>query len=69
MLKYVVAIFVTLGVITPALAGEFWIVRGPDKKCIVVEKKPVEKTIVVIGDKAYVTKEEAEGQIKVVCKD
>jgi hypothetical protein len=27
-----------------------------------------EKTMVVIGDRAYVTREEAERQVKVVCK-
>ena len=68
MLKYVIAIGVVVGVATPALSAEYYVVRGPDKKCIVVETKPVDKTIVVIGDKAYVTREEAEKNIKVVCK-
>lgn len=31
--------------------------------------RPTEKTIVVIGDRAYVTKEEATKQVAVVCKD
>ena len=30
---------------------------------------PTEKTVVVVGDKAYVTREEAEAQVKVVCKE
>jgi hypothetical protein len=34
----------------------------------VVEKRPTDKTIVVIGDKAYVTRDEAEKQVKVVCR-
>ena len=42
-------------------------VRGPDKKCKVVETRPVEKSIVIVGDKA--TREEAETQLKVVCKE
>lgn len=54
---------------TPALAAEFYIVRGPDKQCRVVEKRPTEKTIVVVGNKAYVTRQEAEKQVKIVCKE
>ena len=69
MLKYVIAIGVMVGVVTPALSAEYYVVRGPDKKCVVVETKPVDKTIVVIGDKAYLTREEAEKDIKVVCKE
>jgi hypothetical protein len=52
----------------PALA-DFYIVRGPDKKCVVVEEKPTTSTTVVVGDKTYTTMEEAEADIKVVCKD
>ena len=52
-----------------AIAQEFYIVRGADKKCRVVEKRPTEKTVVVIGDKAYVTRQEAEKQVTVVCKE
>ena len=54
---------------SPALAAEFYIVRGSDKKCRIVETRPADKTIVVIGDKAFVSREEADRQIKVVCKD
>ena len=32
-------------------------------------KRPTEKTVVVIGDKAYVTRQEAEKQVTVVCKE
>ena len=53
----------------PAMAAEYYIVRGPDKQCRIVEKRPTETTVVVIGDKAYVTKEEAERQVKVVCQE
>ena len=45
-------------------------VRDPTtKSCKVVATRPTDKTIVVIGDKAYVTRDEAEKQVKVVCKD
>jgi len=70
MLKYVIAVGVAIGVAIPALAAkEYFVVRGPDEKCKVVETRPTEKTMVVIGDKAYVTREEAEAQVKVVCKE
>ena len=70
MLKYVIAIGVVAGAAIPALAAkEYFVVRGPDEKCKVVETHPTEKTIVVVGDKAYVTRDEAEAQVKVVCKE
>jgi len=70
MLKYVIAIGVAASVAAPALAEkEYFVVRGPDKKCKVVETRPTEKTVVVVGDKAYVTREEAEAQVKMVCKE
>lgn len=68
-MKKLFLVAVALALATPALAAEFYVVRGPDKKCRVVETRPTDKTIVVVGDRAYVTKEEAEKQIKVVCKE
>jgi hypothetical protein len=67
MTKYILALIIAAGVVSPALA-DFYIVRGPDKKCKVVETRPTDKTVVVIGNKAYVTKAEAEKQVAVVCK-
>jgi hypothetical protein len=68
MLKYVLALAILASGVAPAFAAEFYIVRGPDKKCKIVETRPTEKTIVVIGDKAYVSRAEAEKQLAVVCK-
>lgn len=67
MARYILALIIAAGVVSPALA-DFYIVRGPDKKCKVVETRPTDKTVVVIGNKAYVTKAEAEKQVAVVCK-
>jgi len=67
MTKYILALVLSAGIISPALA-DFYIVRGPDKKCKVVETRPTDKTVVVIGDKAYVSKAEAEKQVTIVCK-
>ena len=69
MLKYVLPVALVVGFATPVLAAEYFVVRGPDKKCKVVEKRPTESTVTIIGNRAYVTREEAEGQIKVVCKE
>lgn len=66
MIKFVVTAAILVGSLTAASAAEYFIVRGPDKKCKVVEKRPTEKTITVIGDRAYVTREEATKQVKVV---
>jgi hypothetical protein len=68
MLKYLLAACIAVGSTAPAFAAEYFVVRGPDKKCKVVETRPTDKTIVVVGDKAYVTKEEATKQMAVVCK-
>jgi hypothetical protein len=58
-----------LGATAPAFAAEYYIVRGSDKKCKIVETRPTDNTVVVIGDKAYVSRGEADKQLKVVCKD
>ena len=69
MLRYIFAFGIVLGVATPALAASFYVVRGLDNKCRVVEVKPVDETIFVFSGKVYVTREEAEAQIKVLCDD
>ena len=68
-MKYVLPLALIVSISTPALAAEYFVVRGPDKKCKVVETRPTDKTVIVIGDRAYVSREEAEKQVKVVCKD
>ena len=69
MLRYLIAFGMALAVATPALAESFYVVRGTDNKCRVVEVKPVDKTIFVFSGKVYVTRDEAEAQIKVLCND
>jgi hypothetical protein len=69
MIKYVLTATILLGSVTAATAAEYYVVRGPDKKCKVVEKRPTEKTVTIVGDRAYVTREEATKQIAVVCKE
>ncbi|TMJ66772.1 MAG: hypothetical protein E6G91_19280 [Alphaproteobacteria bacterium] len=69
MIKYVLPVAILIGATAPAFAAEYYVVRGPDKKCKVVETRPTDKTMVVVGDKAYVTREEATKQLAVVCKE
>ncbi len=68
-MKYILPLALIVGIATPALAAEYFVVRGPDKKGKIVETRPTDKTIVVVGDRAYVSREEADKQMKVVCKD
>jgi hypothetical protein len=69
MLKFMLPVALILGFAVPASAAEYYVVRGPDKKCKVVETKPTDKTIVVMGDRAFVSREEADRQLTVVCKE
>ena len=69
MIKYVLPVALLIGATAPAFAAEFYIVRGSDKKCKIVETRPTDKTVTVIGDKAYVTRDEATKQMAVVCKN
>jgi len=69
MFRYaaLIAVFV-LAFIDPTLAS-YWIVRGSDKKCLVVDMEPTDKTITKVGKDVYVTREEAEADVKKFCKD
>ena len=66
--------FVLLGTLLlalpdPALAN-WWIVRASDKKCLVVDIEPTgkDKSITKIGKEVYPTREEAEADVKRLCK-
>ena len=66
--------FVLLGILLlavpdPALAN-WWIVRASDKKCLVVDIQPTgkEKSVTKIGKEVYPTREEAEADVKRLCK-
>jgi hypothetical protein len=71
MLKYALTAALVFAFAAPAVAGKgFWIVRGEDKKCVVVETEPMasETTVTKVGKNIYVTREEAEADLAVVCK-
>ena len=69
MMKPLMALAIVAATAAPAFAAEYYVVRGPDKRCRVVETKPVDSTIVQVGPMAFVTREEAESQVKVLCKE
>jgi hypothetical protein len=69
MIKYVLPVVMLIGATVPAFAAEYYIVRGPDKKCKIVETRPTDTTVTVVGDKAFVTRDEATKQMAVVCKE
>jgi hypothetical protein len=71
MYKYALAAALMVGFTLPAFAEQgFYIVRGPDKKCVVVDVAPgaTETTVEKIGKDVYITREEAQADIAVVCK-
>jgi hypothetical protein len=55
--------------VTPAFAN-WWIVRSSDETCLVVDIEPTakEKGITKIGRDSYPTAEEAEADVKRLCK-
>jgi SepF-like predicted cell division protein (DUF552 family) len=63
------AVFV-IAVASPALA-DWWIVRASDGKCIVVDIEPTgkDKNLTKVGKDVYQTSEEAEADVKHLCKE
>ena len=66
--------FVLLGTLLLALPDpaleNWWIVRASDKKCLVVDIQPTgkDKSVTKIGKEVYPTREEAEADVKRLCK-
>jgi hypothetical protein len=52
---------------TPAFA-EFFIVREGTGPCRIVEVRPTDTKIIVVGNKTYAVRAEAEKDLAVVCK-
>jgi hypothetical protein len=71
MYRYVLIAVLIAGCAFPAFAAkEFYIVRGSDNKCKVVDVAPsaTDTTVTRIGKKTYVTREEADADVAVLCK-
>ena len=69
MTKLLASIVAVTAFATPALA-DFWIVReGQTGPCRIVETRPTDTKIVIVGgNKVYVSRAEAEKEMAVVCK-
>ena len=53
-----------------ALAAEYYVVQErTTKKCKVVETRPTETTWVQVGPLAFKSREEADRQVAVICKE
>jgi hypothetical protein len=52
---------------TPALA-DFWIVRdSPTTQCRIVETKPTDTKVTIVGNTVYKTRDEATKEMTTVC--
>jgi len=53
-----------------AIAAEYYVVREKTtQKCKVVETRPTETTWIQVGPLAFKTREEADRQVAVICKE
>jgi hypothetical protein len=53
-----------------AAAADYYVVQEKSsKRCKVVETRPTETTWVQVGPMAFKTRDEADRQIKVICKE
>jgi hypothetical protein len=68
MKKIILAAGIAVVCATPALADFFIVREGPSGPCRVVETRPTDTKIVVVGNKVYKVRAEAEKEIAVVCK-
>lgn len=72
MMKYVLATTLIVASVAPALADEYYVVRGPDRHCTVTTTRPERDTVITqIGPLAFKSRTEAEDRIKTtkVCSD
>jgi hypothetical protein len=65
-----IAVLLLLAFVDPAYA-KWWIVRAADNKCLVVDIQPSgnDKDITKVGKDVYQTREQAEADVKRVCKE
>ncbi len=65
MRMYVVIATTLIGITTPTLAAEYYVVKDPTtEKCKATGKKPDGQTRVMVGTATYPTKDEAKAAMK-----
>ena len=69
MIRPLLALAIIAGASAPAFAAEYYVVRDSERHCRVVETRPTDSTLIQVGPMAFVTRDEAESQIRVLCKD
>ena len=72
MTKTLLTAAILVSFAAPALADQYYIVRGPDRHCTVTTTKPTEQTTITqIGPLAFETRQLAEDRIRTtkVCSD
>ena len=62
------ATLILLALADPAFAN-WWIVRSADEKCLVVDIEPSSKDVTKVGKEVYQTREQAEADVKGLCKE
>jgi hypothetical protein len=68
--KLIAAAVLSVAFAAPALAQEFYIVReGDSGPCRIVETRPSGGTVVILGNRMFSTRIEAERELTVVCRD
>jgi hypothetical protein len=60
-----------LGAFASPAAADYWIIRGVDRICEVVDEEPdaADETVRPVGQQFYVTREAAEKDMAVACRD
>ena len=68
--KFLLITVILLAFANPALAN-WWIVRAADEKCLVVDIEPSDKDkdVTKVGKDVYQTREQAEADVKGLCKE
>jgi hypothetical protein len=69
-MKYALGAMLTVALITPALSQQFYIVQNPStKQCTVVEEKPTDTSVTVMGNRVFTSRSEAQSAIRTVCTE
>jgi hypothetical protein len=66
--KFPVLTVILFALADPAFAN-WWIVRAADEKCLVVDIEPSGKDVTKVGKDVYQTREQAEADVKGLCKE
>lgn len=66
--KFILAGFI-LFAFTDQTFANWWIVRSGDERCLVVDIEPSGKGVTKVGKDVYQTREQAEADVKGLCKE